>query len=475
MDARALVAVPLAAAALAALDPARARRQVWLLAAAVIHLALLALAWSGRLPGAALLWLGFDPLGGLVLTLVSVVFLAVAVYAVGYFRGQAAPGARGFEACLLAFLASATVVCLTDHFGVLWVAMEATTLATAPLLYDPRDRHSIEAVWKYLLLCSVGIALALLGTFLLALAGGGGAAEPGLVRTALVHAGALQPTWFKAAFVFLLVGYGTKAGLAPMHTWLPDAHGEAPSPISALLSGALLNCALLALLRVLQVAHAGGQDPLVAPVLVGCGLLSMLVAAALLLRQRGYKRMLAFSSIEHMGVVMVGLGLGGAATFGALLHMLASSLSKALLFFVAGNALLAYRSKRVDGVAGMMRRLPWSGGLLVLGFFALSGAPPFAGFLSEVAIVSGALAGGRLTLAVVFLVLQGIAFVALATRVVAMAQGGPADAPRERESPWLVLPPVALLVLVLALGVYLGPPVTRVLASAAGTLGGSAP
>src|SRR5262249_23166876 len=169
-----------------------------------------------------------------------------------------------------------------------------TALATAPTIYPPRARRSIEAVWKYLLICSVGIALALLGTFMLALAQSGGAAAPSLLRSALLKGPVLHPVWFKAAFVFLFVGYGTKAGLVPMHTSLPDAHGEAASPVSALLSGALLNCAFLAVLRIVQVGHAARQDALLAPVLVGFGLASMLVAGALLLRQSDYKRMLAY-------------------------------------------------------------------------------------------------------------------------------------------------------------------------------------
>jgi hydrogenase-4 component F len=475
VDIRALVVVPLVGAVVAGCDPRRERRTVWLLLAATAHLALVGLAWRGRLPGSPLLWLEFDPLGGLALTLVSLVFLSVALYSVGYFRHQAAPAGRAFEVCLLGFLASASVLCLTGHFGVMWVAMETTTLATAPLLYDPHDRHSIEAVWKYLVLCSVGIALALLGTFMLALAVGVGGAPPSLARAEFMHAHILQPVWFKAAFVFLLVGYGTKAGLVPMHTWLPDAHGEAPSPISALLSGALLNCAFLAILRILQVAHVGGQDRLVAPVLVACGLLSMLVASAFLLRQTGYKRMLAYSSVEHMGVLCVGLGLGHAATYGALLHMVVAGVCKALLFFTAGNALLEYGSKRIADVSGLVRRLPISGMLFVLGFLALSGAPPFAGFASELAILQGAVAGGNTWVAVAFVGLQGIAFVALVKRVVAMAQGGSETVPPRRESPWLVLPAAGLLVVAFALGLALTGPVGSVLATTAATLGGSAP
>ena len=201
----------------------------------------------------------------------------------------------------------------------------------------------------------------------------------------------------------------------------------------------------------------------------------MLVAGALLLRQSNYKRMLAYSSVEHMGILAVGCGLGQAGTFGALLHLLGSSLCKALLFFVAGNLLIEYRSKQIAEVTGVVRRLPVSGVLLVLGFLALAGVPPFAPFLSELAILRGAVQSGQPWVAVAFVALQVIVFVALSTRVIAMAQGGtPAVGPR-RESAWLVLPPAGLLLLVLALGVYLAAPLQQVLAAAAVTLGGSAP
>lgn len=475
MDLLTLLLVPLGGALVTALDPRRSRRFAWLLLTASTHLVLLAFAWSGRLAESRWLWLTFDPLGGLVLTLVSVVFLAVAIYSVGYVRREAPRGGRLFESCLLGFLAAASTVCLTDHLGVLWVAMEATTLATAPLIYDPHDRHSIEAVWKYLLICSVGIALALLGTFMLALAQDPSLTAPSLLRSALLSTPALDPVWFKAAFVFLFIGYGTKVGLVPMHTWLPDAHGEAPSPISALLSGALLNVAFLAILRVVEVARAGGQERLIGPVLVGFGLASMLVAGALLLRQRNYKRMLAYSSVEHMGILAVGCGLGHGAVFGALLHMIGSSLAKALLFFVSGNVLIVYRSKRIVDVSGLLRRLPASGALLVLGFFALTGTPPFATFMSQLALLRGAVAAGQPWVAGGFLAIQILIFAGLAARIVRMAQGEPETQDRPRESAWLLVPPAGLLVLVLGLGVYLAPPLERILRVAAVTLGGTSP
>ena len=467
-----LVLVPVVGALACALDLARSRRLIWLILSGATHVALTGLAWAGPRVTSPWLWLSWDPLGGLVLTLVSVVFAAVALYSVGYSRREAPRGGRLFEACLLAFLGSASVVCLTDHLGVMWVAMEATTLATAPLIYDSRDHHSIEAVWKYLLLCSVGIALALLGTFMLAIAQG---PSTTLLGSQVARIATMDPAWFKAAFVFLFIGYGTKVGLVPMHTWLPDAHGEAPSPISALLSGALLNVAFLAILRIVQIAQATGQRRLVAPVLIGFGLASMLVAGALLVRQWNYKRMLAYSSVEHMGILAVGCGLGQGAVFGALLHMIGSSLCKAVLFFVSGVAQSEYGSKRIADVSGMVRRLPVTGTLFVLGFFALSGFPPSAPFVSELTILGGAVAGNRTWVAVALVAIQALVFVGIVGRVVAMAQGGGGEAMRRRESPWLVLPPAGLLLVVVVLGIYLAPPFRHVLGAAAETLGGTAP
>ena len=254
----ALVGLPLALGVVAYFDSRASRRVIWLVAGAVSHLALVVSAWLSWPSATRFGWLAWDALGGWVLTTVSVVFTAVAFYTVGYLRHESPRGGRVFATGLLGFLASASAVTLTRHFGLLWVGMEATTLATAPLLYDPSDRRSLEAVWKYLVVCSVGIALALLGTFFLAtsqLTAGPRAGTPLFLPDMLVAAHAFHPAWLRAAFVFLLVGFGTKMGLAPMHTWLPDAHGEAPSPISALLSGALLNCAFLAILRGLQVVE----------------------------------------------------------------------------------------------------------------------------------------------------------------------------------------------------------------------------
>jgi hydrogenase-4 component F len=359
------------------------------------------------------------------------------------------------------------------------------------------------------MICSVGIALALLGNFFLAVASTIGAEShvPMLLGDLILRANTLHVPWLKAAFLFFLVGYGTKLGLAPMHTWLPDAHSESPSVISALLSGALLNCAFLAILRIQQVCVAAGQGPFGQNLLLGFGLFSMSIAAVFILRQKDFKRMLAYSSVEHMGILALAVGLGGAASFGAMLHAVNHSLTKGMLFLVAGNILAAYKTKSTTEVRGVVRALPVSGVLWVAGFLSITGSPPFGLFLSELVILKSALDQGHLVVAVSYLGLLGIIFVGMATTVLGMYQGVPAvqpagiafstaentglgfsskkqrkgialhaagdDFPGSHAESWLaVVPPMALGVAVLVLGLYIPPMLRELLLSAAGAISG---
>ncbi len=481
----ALLLVPLLAGLAAfALRPDKLRRAVLVLAAAA-HAALTAGAWT-RPTMADGSWLALDATGLLFLSITSFLFLATALYAVGYLAREnrdARPEMEEsflfsnvpeavFTGCLLLFLAAMTLVCVSQHFGLLWVAVEATTLASAPLIFFHRHHRSLEATWKYLLICSVGIALALLGNFLLALAAHPGNAELPLTLGALVeHATQLQAPWLKAAFIFLLVGYGTKMGLAPLHTWLPDAHSESPSVISALLSGALLNCAFVGILRALQVCAAAGWAAFGQELLLGFGLLSMTVAAVFILGQADYKRMLAYSSVEHMGILALGVGLGGAGALGAMLHAVNHSLTKAMLFLVAGNILATYRTKSTTEVRGVTRALPVSGALWVAGLFAIAGSPPFGLFLSEFTILKAALDQGRPVVAVVYLVLLAAIFIGMATIMLRMAQGEPSSK-SVRENGWAVAPPLLLGGAALVLGLYVPPALSHLLQQAAQTFGG---
>jgi hydrogenase-4 component F len=422
-------------------------------------------------------WLSLDAPGLLFLSLASLLFLAASAYCIAYLRREEQrpnhESERVFIGCLLFFLASLTLATASQHLGLLWVAIEATTLTSAPLIYFHRDARSLEATWKYLLTCSVGIALALMGTFFLALAATGAGDVPLVLDDLVAHGGMLHVQWVKAAFLFLLVGYGTKTGLAPLHTWLPDAHSEAPSPVSALLSGALLNCAFLGILRGLQVCTAAGLGDFARGLILGFGVLSMLMAAIFLLRPVDFKRVLAYSSVEHMGILCVGVGLGSTGTAAAMFHAVNHSLTKGMLFLIAGNIVAAYGTKSVGQVRGLLRTLPVSGALWMTGFFAISGSPPFGSFFSELSILRAAIQQDRGFIAVAYLVLLGLAFVGMAGAFVRMAQG-PSDAPpRVKEGPWGLVPAALLGVGVLLLGLYVPASLSEAFAVAARALGGS--
>jgi hydrogenase-4 component F len=263
-------------------------------------------------------------------------------------------------------------------------------------------------------------------------------------------------------------------GLAPLHTWLPDAHSEAPSVVSSLLSGALLNCAFLGILRVQQVCAAAGHARFGQELFVGFGLLSMAVAAVFIVGQGDFKRLLAYSSVEHMGILILGVGLGGAANFGALLHVVNHSLTKAMLFLVAGNILAVYQSKSTAEVTGVLRVLPASGVLWIAGFFAITGSPPFGPFLSELTILKAALDQGRGGVASAYLALLAVIFVGMISAGLRMAQGAAGDRwtrARPPESVLAIGPPAALALAVLILGVYIPPAVHTAIEEAARLLG----
>ncbi|HET6204435.1 MAG TPA: proton-conducting transporter membrane subunit [Planctomycetota bacterium] len=471
-----LVLLPVAAGLAALAAGSRLRRDALSLVAAALHLLGVVRCWvhppSGELGG----MLGLDAPGLLFLTIASVLFLLTAVYGGGYFARADPRALRIYAACSLFFLASMTLVCSSRHLGLLWVGIEATTLATAPLVYFHRsDPRVLEATWKYLVLCSVGIAVALLGTFFVAIAAAYGPPEPTplLLESLLARGPTLSAPWIKGGFLLLLVGYGTKMGLAPLHTWLPDAHSEAPAPVSALLSGALLNCAFLGVLRGAQVCAAAGAGGFARELLVLLGLVSVGIGAACIVGQNDLKRMLAYSSVEHMGILALGVGLGGGAAYGAMLHGLNHSLAKGLLFFAAGNVVLSYRTRSIDAVRGVLRRLPASGVLLLAGFLAITGLPPFGVFLSELTILNAAFAQGRGVVALLLLAFLSIVFIGMAKGILGLVQGAPPEGtPRERESPVAVGPPALLATAALALGVFVPGFLDRLLEQAARIAGG---
>lgn len=472
-----LIIVPLLGALAAFLLPSD-RRRPWIVAiVAVVHLALAASVIATGDIGLASQWLRFDALGRLVLIIISTLFCICALYCVGYLRVRAERPNRIFCTALLFFLGMTSLVALAQQLTILWVAMEATTLATAVLLYFNQNRRSLEATWKYLMIGSVGIALALLGTLFLAYGARLGIGEPTLLFSELVRRGTQLPApWVRTAFVFLLVGYGTKMGLAPLHTWKPDAYGEAPGVVGALLAGGMTTCAFLALLRVYRITDAAGQGVFARQLLVVFGLLSMATAAAFMVGQRDFKRLLAYSSVEHMGILVLGIGLGGAGIFAALLHTVNNALTKGVLFLAAGNIHRAFKSKRLEDVTGALRRLPISAGLFLAGFFAITGSPPFGPFVSELSILTAAVDERRYVVAALYLSLLAVIFIGMGSTVLAVVQGTPPEDPEGRsfrESPFKTLPIVASLALVVMMGIWIPEWVSDLLHAAARLLGGA--
>jgi hydrogenase-4 component F len=474
----ALCGIPLVTALLVLAVPAFRGRRVpvaLLVTVAAAHLALVASLWTVPALPALGGWLAADSLGLTVLTVTSVLFLVTAIYVVGHVRLDAPRSGRLVAGGLLAFLAAASVVSLAHHLAMLWVGMEATTLSVAPLVFLRRDRRSLEATWKYLVVSSVGIALALLGTFFLASAQGG-LGRPLLLPDLIAHARELHPAWLRAAFLFLLVGFGTKMGLAPMHTWKPDTYGEAPSLVGGLMAGALTSCAFLGIARVTEVVAAAGLGSFAQPVLLAFGLVSLVVAATFIIGQGDVKRLLAYSSVEHMGLLVLGLGLGGVGTYGSMLHLVNNGLAKGWVFLVTGNIVLATGSATAARNRGLVRTVPASAALLILGLFAVTGSPPFGLFMSEFTILRAAIDGGHPWIAALMLLTLAIIFVGMAALVLRVTLGEPpAGTVPVRESPWLVAGPIALAAVVLMLGVYIPGPLQEVLTRAAVALGGKGP
>ena len=406
-----LILIPLIGAAATWLIPSEGLRPKILALFSSFHLAVTIRMLLVTPPESAGRWFHFDALGKIVLLSTSVLFLACAVYSIGYFYYRQERSNRLLCMWLLVCLSAASLVTITHHLGLMWVALETTTICMAPLIYFNRNARSIEATWKYLLICSVGVALALIGLYFLAYATIVAKVEPTLLLDDLITgAGKLSSGWVHGAFVFLLVGFGTKMGLAPLHTWKPDAYGEAPGLVGALLSGGLVNLAFLALLRVYQLCVATREIAFFQDALVVMGLISMVVAAVFMARQADFKRMLAYSSVEHVGIMAVALGLGGKAVFGALFHILANGLTKGVLFLSSGNIHRSYNSKSTEQVRGALRRLPWSGGLFLAGFIAITGSPPFAPFISEFTIISTAFIQGRMLVGAIFLTSLAMTF-----------------------------------------------------------------
>jgi len=433
--------------------------------------------------------LGIDELGRLLLGVMSLVNLPCAIAGVDYIRSGRRAKSETYIPCNLAFLGAMTLALCTLHLGVFWVAVEATTLATAPLIYNHRSRDSLEATWKYLVLCSVGIALALLGTFFLAIALSGGAYNspwdvlslPDMIEAA--KSGTVDHLWLRSAFVLILVGYGTKMGLAPMHSWMPDAYCEAPSPTAAA-SSLLCNTAFLGILRAFQICDAANDIQFAQNALIVLGMISVGTSAIFLHGQRDFKRMLAYSSVENMGLLALGVGFGGMAATGAMLQMVNHSVVKAMLFITAGSFVQRYGTHTVAQIFNARKLVPKSAWLWLIGFLAISGLPPFGIFPSKLMILFGGLNNGFTWQVLLVLLTLAWIFVGMARTVLKMVFETEAtrkaignldmtlaseidlDSTKPYDSPWFWIPSSFLVMVSIIFGLALPAPLAKGVQSA---------
>lgn len=365
-----------------------------------------------------------DALSIIILDIVLLISLMVSVYSIQYMNHEILHekikpiSLRTYYILLYSFVFTMSLALSVKNMGLMWIAIEATTLSSAFLVGFYNNKQSLEAAWKYIIVCSVGIAIALLGITLLHLSSIG-VLESGqfLSWTALYdNAESLKSSVVRLAFIFILIGFGTKAGLAPMHTWLPDAHSQAPSPISALLSGVLLNSAMYGIIRTVAIVNRNlGSSVFTGRLLMGFGILSILTAAVFILTQKDYKRLLAYSSIEHMGIIVFAIGIfSPLSIFGALFHMINHSLTKSMLFLSSGNILQKYNTKQISKITGLLKVLPVSGLAFLIGLFAITGTPPFSIFSSELAIIVSIFQTSHLFLGIVFVLLLAVVFAGFA-------------------------------------------------------------
>jgi hydrogenase-4 component F len=455
----------------------------------IVIAALLAFAIVGKIAQGQSLslfgsWLIVDPLGCIFLGLVAVVGFLTGLYSISYLRHDLLIGEIGtadlsrYYGFFHLFLFTMMLAVTSNNLIMMWVAIEATTLTSVFLVGFYGRRTSLEAAWKYVVICTVGVAFGLYGTVLVfsnanaILAN----ADSAILWTEVVQrASALDPATIPIAFAFVLIGFGTKAGLVPMHSWMPDAYSEAPSPSSALLTAGLANCALLVIIRyAVIVAKAGGPGS-AATLLLIFGILSIAVAAPMIFVERDLKRLLAYSSVENMGLIALGLGLGGPlGVSAALLHAINHGLAKTLMFCCSGNVLMKYGTRNLDAVKGVLRVAPVSGFLLIAGALALGGAPPFNVFVSEFLTVAAGIKAGYAWLMMICLLLLTIVLASFALMIGSSILGPAPVAVRRGDLGALTLAPLGLaLALVLLMGLHVPAPVTQILAQATSTVVGA--
>ena len=425
-----------------------------------------------------------DALSAVFVLLITGVGVLSAVYAGGYLfkEGDSSISPlrlRRYAFFFHLFLFTMLLTVFSNNLGIMWIAIEGTTLASAFLVNVDDKKSSIEAAWKYLILCSVGIALALFGIILVyySAIAQAAAGESGLLLNwtfLLSKAKQLDPQVLRLAFIFILVGYGTKAGLAPFHSWLPDAHSQAPAPVSALLSGVLLSCATLGILRFHILTTAATGSTFSGTLLIFFGVLSVVIATPFILEQKDYKRLLAYSSVEHMGLAAVGLGFGGALGFyGALLHIMNHAFTKSLLFFSSGHLFYLFRTKEISKVKGLFRKNAFLGIVFFLAVLAIAGMPPFSIFVSEFLILSAGFFAGKFIPCAILLIFLAFIFIGFLRHASQMTLGV-SEEPQKMEKSLLMDSVLAAgMVLIFVMGFYIPGPLRALLQEASRVAGGA--
>lgn len=396
--------------------------------------------------------------------ILAFVFLMVAIYNNGYIKNldQSERRISHYSIMTMIFTFSMSATILASNLGISWIFVEATTLSSAYLIFFNKTKHSIEAAWKYVFICSIGIALAFVGIIFLNIAQG----DINALDYAQLykHAASFDPFWLKLSFVFMLFGFGTKMGLAPVHFWLPDAHSEAPSPISALLSATLLNSAFLVIVRVFKVLDIAGLDFWARTMLLIMGFISIFVTAVFVYHIKNYKRMLAYSSIENMGILAIGTALGGIALYAVILHLIGHSLAKASFFLTSGNILELFETKRIKSINGIINADKKTAWLWVVSFLAICAFPTSLLFVSEFLIIKAMILNNHIILCILFVLLLTIVLWGIAKVVIKMSFGKISEdkaklieTTKNKVTVSMYVPQIIMLIVVFVLGIYIPP------------------
>lgn len=407
------------------------------------------------------------PLNILFLLILSIIFVGVAIYNNSYMKTSDISEKKytHYTIGILLFIFSMTGTILSTHLGLSWVFIEATTLASAYLIYFNKTKHALEATWKYVFICSIGISLAFVGIILLSI--GTGKINSLFFDDLYINAHKIIPFWLKLSFVFILVGFGTKMGLAPVHAWLPDAHSEAPSPISALLSATLLNSAFLIILRFYKLMELTHLENYAKILLLSMGILSLFVTAVFVFNINNYKRMLAYSSIENMGIIAIGIAIGGIGIYAAMLHLIAHSLLKSSFFLTAGNILKEYKTKNINEIGGILKQDKLTGWLWISCFVGIAGLPPSPLFISEFLLLKAMFENNQIILALVFALLLTVIIYGIGKSIIKMSFGKiKTQKTNYILSKGMFLPQMVFIAASIVLGIYIPSFINQIIHSA---------